>query len=208
MGAASADRPAIMVTAGPMLAGRYQGARLGACTDCRRFWSEYRAGTLDAPRIEAIQGELFPSTGNCMVMGTASTMAALTEALGMTLPGMAAIPAPMSGGCGWPRRRGAASSRWSARTRPSAILTRAAFENAVRVLMAFGGSTNAVVHLPGDRRPRGRGARSRRLRPPGPGHAGDRQPRPSGTYHMEDLAEAGGVPAVMKVLAPLLHSTP
>src|SRR2546425_706931 len=96
MGAASADRPAIVVTAGPMLAGRFEGARLGACTDCRRFWSEHRAGTLDAARLEAVQGELFPSTGTCMVMGTASTMAALTEALGLTLPGMAAVPAPLS----------------------------------------------------------------------------------------------------------------
>src|SRR2546428_6878258 len=96
MGAASADRPAIAVPAGPMLAGRFEGTRLGACTDCRRFWSEHRAGTLDAARLEAVQGELFPSTGTCMVMGTASTMAALTEALGLTLPGMAAVPAPLS----------------------------------------------------------------------------------------------------------------
>src|ERR671923_1357420 len=86
MGAASADRPAIVVTAGPMLTGRYEGMRLGACTDCRRLWAEHRAGEIDALRMEAIQGELFPSTGTCMVMGTASTMAAMTEALGMTLP--------------------------------------------------------------------------------------------------------------------------
>jgi dihydroxy-acid dehydratase len=79
-----------------MLTGRYEGMRLGACTDCRRLWTEHRAGEIDALRMEAIQGELFPSTGTCMVMGTASTMAAMTEALGMTLPGMAAIPAPLS----------------------------------------------------------------------------------------------------------------
>src|SRR5581483_9530120 len=108
MGAASADRPAIVVTAGPMLTGRHEGARLGACTDCRGLWAEHRAGRLDAARLEAIQGELFPSAGTCMVMGTASTMAALTEA----------PPPPPP-----------------------------AFENAVRVLMALGGSTNAVVHL-------------------------------------------------------------
>jgi dihydroxy-acid dehydratase len=206
MGAASADRPAIVVTAGPMLAGRFEGSRLGACTDCRRFWSEHRAGTLDAARLEAVQGELFPSTGTCMVMGTASTMAALTEALGMTLPGMAAIPAPLSGRL---RLAEAAGRRIVAMARedlrPSAILTRPAFENAVRLLMALGGSTNAVVHLPAIAGRAGvalglddfdRMARTTPM---------VANVRPSGKYHMDDLAEAGGIPAVLKVLAPLLH---
>jgi dihydroxy-acid dehydratase len=206
MGAASADHPAIVVTAGPMLAGRYEGARLGACTDCRRLWSEHRAGTLDAARLEAIQGELFPSTGTCMVMGTASTMAALTEALGLTLPGMAAVPAPLSRRL---RLAEAAGRRIVEMVRedlrPSAILTREAFDNAGRVLMALGGSTNAVVHLP---------AIAGRAGVPLALDDFDRlarttpmvaNVRPAGKYHMEDLAEAGGVPAVMKVLAPLLH---
>jgi dihydroxy-acid dehydratase len=206
MAAASADRPAIVVTAGPMLAGRHEGARLGACTDCRRLWSEHRAGTLDAARLEAIQGELFPSTGTCMVMGTASTMAALTEALGMTLPGMAAIPAPLSRRL---RLAEAAGRRMVEMIRedlrPSAILTPSAFENAVRVLMALGGSTNAVVHLlaiagragvPLDLDDFDRLARSTPM---------VANVRPSGKYHMEDLAEAGGIPAVLKVLAPLLR---
>jgi dihydroxy-acid dehydratase len=205
MGAASADRPAIVVTAGPMLTGRYDGARLGACTDCRRFWSEHRAGTLDAVRLEAIQGELFPSTGTCMVMGTASTMAALTEALGMTLPGMAAVPAPLSRRL---RLAEAAGRRIVAMVRedlrPSAILTRAAFQNALRVLMALGGSTNAVVHLPAIA-----GRAGIRLDLDDVDLAARSTPlvtntRPSGDYHMEDLAEAGGIPVVMKVLEPLL----
>ncbi|PYM58948.1 MAG: dihydroxy-acid dehydratase [Candidatus Rokuibacteriota bacterium] len=206
MGAASADRPAIVVTAGPMLAGRFEGARLGACTDCRRFWSEHRAGTLDAARLEAVQGELFPSTGTCMVMGTASTMAALTEALGLTLPGMAAVPAPLSRRL---RLAEAGGRRIVAMVgedlRPSRILTRRAFENAVRVLMALGGSTNAVVHLPAIA---GRAGVALalddfdRLARTTPMVA---NVRPSGQYHMEDLAEVGGIPAVMKVLAPLLH---
>jgi len=205
MGAASADRPAIVVTAGPMLAGRFEGARLGACTDCRRFWSEYRAGTLDAARLEAVQGELFPSAGTCMVMGTASTMAALTEALGMTLPGMAAIPAPLSRRLRLAEAAGRRIVEMAADgLRPSTILTRGAFENAVRVLMALGGSTNAVVHL--------LAIAGRAGVPLGLDdfdRIGRTTPvvanvRPSGTYHMEDLAEAGGIPGVMKVLAPLL----
>ena len=206
MGAASADRPALVVTAGPMLAGRFEGARLGACTDCRRVWGEHRAGTFDAVRLEAVQGELFPSTGTCMVMGTASTMAALTEALGLTLPGMAAIPAPSSRRL---RLAEAAGRRIVAMARedlrPSRILTRPAFENAVRVLMALGGSTNAVVHLPaiaaraGVDLDLGDFDRLARTTPM------VANVRPSGRYHMEDLAEAGGIPAVMKVLGPLLH---
>ena len=206
MGAASADRPAIVVTAGPMLTGRYEGMRLGACTDCRRLWTEHRAGEIDALRMEAIQGELFPSTGTCMVMGTASTMAAMTEALGMTLPGMAAIPAPLSRRLRLAEAAGRRIVEMAREDlRPSRILTRAAFENAVRVLMAIGGSTNVVVHLPAIAGRAGvplglddfdRFARTTPM---------VASIRPSGKYHMEDLAEAGGIPAVMKALAPLLH---
>jgi dihydroxy-acid dehydratase len=206
MGAASADRPAIVVTAGPMLTGRYEGMRLGACTDCRRLWTEHRAGEINALRMEAIQGELFPSAGTCMVMGTASTMAAMTEALGMTLPGMAAIPAPLSGRLRLAQAAGRRIVEMAREDlRPSRILTRAAFENAIRVLMAVGGSTNAVVHLPAIAGRAGvplglddfdRFARTTPM---------VASVRPSGKYHMEDLAEAGGIPAVMKALAPLLH---
>ena len=156
--------------------------------------------------MEAIQGELFPSTGTCMVMGTASTMAAMTEALGMTLPGMAAIPAPLSRRLRLAEAAGRRIVEMAREDlRPSRILTRAAFENAVRVLMAIGGSTNAVVHLPAIAGRAGvplglddfdRFARTTPM---------VASIRPSGKYHMEDLAEAGGIPAVMKALAPLLH---
>ncbi|HEV2126818.1 MAG TPA: dihydroxy-acid dehydratase, partial [Chloroflexota bacterium] len=96
MGAGSADVPALMVTGGPMLNGRYEGKDLGACTDCRRYWAEYRAGNVTAETMAALEDNLARSAGHCMVMGTASTMAACTEALGMMLPGGAAIPAPDS----------------------------------------------------------------------------------------------------------------
>jgi dihydroxy-acid dehydratase len=206
MGAASADVPALVVTAGPMLSGRYDHQHLGACTDCRRFWVEYRAGTLSTEELDVIEGALCPSTGHCMVMGTASTMASLTEALGMALPGCAAIPAPLSERL---RMAEASGRRIVGMVReglcPSRILSAEAFDNAIRVLMAVGGSTNAVIHLTAVA-----------------GRAGIQLPlerfdqlsretplltsiRPSGRFHMEELYEAGGVPAVMKELLPLLH---
>src|SRR5207237_3048001 len=93
MGAVSAGRPAIMLVAGPMLTGRHRGERLGACTDCRRFWARYRAGGVDAAEIADAEGQLACTAGTCAVMATRSTMACLAEALGMLLPGSAAIPA-------------------------------------------------------------------------------------------------------------------
>ena len=206
MGAASADVPAIVVSAGPMLSGRYDHQHLGACTDCRRFWVEYRAGTLSSDELDVIEGALCPSTGHCMVMGTASTMASLAEALGLALPGCAAIPAPLSERM----RMAEASGRRIVGMvredlRPSRILSPGAFDNAIRVLMAVGGSTNAVIHLTAVA---GRAGISLAL---------DRfdelsrqtpllaSVRPSGQFHMEDLYEAGGVPAVMKELEPLLN---
>jgi dihydroxy-acid dehydratase len=206
MGAASADVPSIIVTAGPMLSGRYDHQHLGACTDCRRFWVEYRAGTLSSEELDVIEGALCPSTGHCMVMGTASTMASLTEALGMALPGCAAIPAPLS-----ERQRMAEASgrRIVGMVRehliPSRILGPAAFDNAIRVLMAVGGSTNAVIHLTAVARRAGVPLTLDRF-----DQLSRETPlltsiRPSGQFHMEDLYEAGGVPAVMKELEPLLN---
>jgi dihydroxy-acid dehydratase len=207
MGAASADVPAIVVSTGPMLSGRYDHQHLGACTDCRRFWVEYRAGTLSSDELDVIEGALCPSAGHCMVMGTASTMASLAEALGMALPGCAAIPAPLSERL----RIAEASGRRIVgmvreELKPSRILTPDAFDNAIRVLMAVGGSTNAVIHLTAVAARAGVTLSLERF---------DRMSRdtpllasvrPSGRFHMEDLYEAGGVPAVLKELEPLLHT--
>jgi len=206
MGAASADVPALMVTSGPMLNGRYEGQDLGACTDCRRYWMEFRAGTVTRETMSELEDNLARSEGHCMVMGTASTMAACTEALGMMLPGGAAIPAPDSRRL----RFAEASGRQivalaKAGIKPSQVMTRQAFENAIRVLHAVGGSTNAVVHLP---------AIAGRLGITLPLDLFDdlsrttpwlANIRPSGKYQMEALFEVGGVPLVMKELEPLLH---
>src|SRR5262249_40477080 len=149
MGAASANKPAILLTGGPMLASRWNGQVLGACTDCRRLTEELRAGTITPEQYHQIEEALGRSTGHGMVMGTASTMAALAEALGMALPGTAAIPAPDSRRL----RLAEAVGRQIVETvrlglTPARILTEHAFENALRLFMAIGGSTNALVHLP------------------------------------------------------------
>ena len=206
MGAASADLPALMVTSGPMLKGQYEGKDLGACTDCRRYEAEYRAGTISYETFCEIEDVICRSVGHCMVMGTASTMAAVAEALGMTLPGCAAIPAPDSRRL----RLAEASGRQIVdmvrrNLKPSDLMTRQAFENAIRVCMALGGSTNAVVHLL---------AIAGRLGVDLPLELFDEISRttpvianlkPTGKYQMEELFEAGGVPAVMKELAGSLH---
>src|SRR5262249_6064879 len=148
MGAASAGVPAIQLLAGPMMTGRHEGERLGACTDCRRFWAQDRAGKLTTQQIDAIEGRLATTTGTCAVMGAASTMACLAEALGMALPGTAAIPAVHADRLRAAEATGeAAVALAHSRLIPEQILTPRAFENALRVLLAIGGSTNAIIHL-------------------------------------------------------------
>ena len=149
MAAASADRPAVVLPVGPMLVGHFKGEVLGACTDCRRLWGQHRAGTFSREDIEKVSERLAPTKGTCMVMGTASTMGCLVETLGMGLPGSGSIPATHSDRLrlaeatgGWRR-----SLRSSDGPKPSEIMTGAAFRNALTVLQAIGGSTNALVHL-------------------------------------------------------------
>ena len=205
MAAASADLPAIVLPGGPMLDGHYEGQTLGACTDCRRYWTEYRAGTLPPEALDAIEGALVPSAGHCMVMGTASTMACAAEALGMTLPGAACIPAPDARRLQLAEATGArAVGLAHERLRPSAILTPAAFDNAIRVVCALGGSTNAVIHLTAIA-----GRLGIRLTPAHFDALSRTTPllgnmKPTGSYQMEALFEAGGVPAVLRELRPLL----
>src|SRR5499425_3281266 len=206
MGAASADVPAVQLLAGPMMPMPYHGERLGACTDCRRFWAKYRAGGLDATEIREIEGNLATTAGTCAVMGTASTMASIAETLGMALPGTAAIPAVHAD-----RLRAAeASGRQAvalaaAGLRPSRIITAESIENALRVLLAIGGSTNAIIHLTAIAGRVGVPISLNRLN-----ELSDSTPvlvdlKPTGQHYMSDLHAAGGVGAVLRELKPLLH---
>jgi L-arabonate dehydrase len=206
MGAASADVPAIMVTGGPMLRGMYRGSTIGSGTDTRRFWNEKRAGRLSDEEWCEIESCVSRSAGHCMVMGTASTMTSLAEALGMTLSGCANIPAADSRRLAIAEESGRRAVQMACEElRPSRILTRTAFENAIRVNMAIGGSTNAIIHLV---------AIAGRLGLDLPLDKFDEisrstpfitNIRPSGAFLMEDLFYAGGLPAVMKELGSRLN---
>jgi len=206
MGAASADIPAIMVTGGPMLRGKWRTEELGSGTDAWRLWAMRRAGQLSDEEWCEAESCMSRSAGHCMVMGTASTIASMVEALGMTLPGNAAIPAPDS-------RRMALAEMTGRRImemvqedlKPSKILTAQAFDNAIRADMAIGGSTNAIIHLV---------AIAGRVGVPLALSRFDElsrttpflvNVRPSGKHLMEDFFYAGGLPVVMKELLPLLH---
>jgi dihydroxy-acid dehydratase len=206
MGAASADIPSIFVTGGPMLSGQYRGKEIGSGTDMRKLFDLYRTGELSEEGLMEVEACSARSNGHCMVMGTASTMASIVEALGMTLPGGAAIPAPDSRRLSFAEQCGRriVDMVWED-LRPSHVMTRQALENAVTVDMAIGGSTNAVVHLLAIA-----GRLGIELTLEDFHNISKRTPflanlRPSGAYLMEDFCYAGGIPAVMKQLLPLLH---
>jgi dihydroxy-acid dehydratase len=207
MGAASADIPALMVTGGPMLRGKWRMEELGSGTDVWRLWAERRAGRLTDEELCEAESCMSRSAGHCMVMGTASTMASMAEALGMTLPGNAAIPAPDSRRLALAELSGrrAVALALAGGPKPSEIMTAMAFDNAIRADMAIGGSTNAIIHLVaiagrlGVRLPL---SRFDELSTTTPLLA---NLRPSGKYLMEDFFYAGGLPAVLKELLPLLH---
>ncbi len=190
MGAASANVPCVQLVTGSMLTGSHQGERVGACTDCRRYWGRYRAEEIDADEISRVNDQLVASVGTCSVMGTASTMACVAEALGIALSGSASAPAVTADRIRVAERSGATAVQ-IAKTNltPDKILTAKAFENALRVLLAIGGSTNGVIHLDA---------------------MGRETPvlldlKPSGQHYMEDLHRAGGLPTLLRELKSLLH---
>jgi dihydroxy-acid dehydratase len=206
MAAVSADLPTVVIPVGPMVVGHHKGEVLGACTDCRRLWAKYRAGEIDDVEIEAVNGRLAPSVGTCMVMGTASTMACITETLGLSLPMSATIPAPHA-----ERFRSAeASGRVAAAMaiakgpRPSEFLTASSFRNAQVVLQAIGGSTNGLIHLTAIAN-----RTKHRIDLEGFDKLGREVPvlidlKPSGEHYMEHFHHAGGVPKLMAQLGDLL----
>jgi len=206
MGAISANRPAIQLVTGPMMTGPWRGERLGACTDCRRFWARFRAGDVSRGEIDEIEGKLATTAGTCAVMGTASTMASIAEALGMMLPGTAAIPAVHADRLRAAEATGMAAVELARRKlTPDRIVTARAVENALRVLLAIGGSTNAILHLTAIAGRAGVDVSLRRLN-----ELSDTTPvlvdlKPTGPHYMEDLFAAGGIGAVLRELKPLLH---
>ena len=206
MAAASADVPAISLVTGPMLSSSHRGERIGACTDCRRFWGEYRGGSIKEDELKEVTGQLVPSVGTCGVMGTASTMACMAEAMGMMLPGGATIPAVLSERLRHSEESGAHAVKLSKmKLKPSEIMTPAALKNALRMLLAVGGSTNCLVHLAAIA-----GRLGVQLDMDAFNTLGAETPvlvdlKPSGKYYMDDLYRAGGMAVVLRELKPLLN---
>ena len=206
MGAVSGGRPAVMLVAGPMMTGRHHGERLGACTDCRRFWAQYRASKVDDKEISEVEAKLATTAGTCAVMGTASTMACLAEALGMILPGTAAIPAVHADRLRAAEATGAAAVKLiGSKLTPDKIINQKSVENALRVLLAIGGSTNAIIHLTAIAGRAGVPVSLKQLN-----ELSDSTPvlvnlKPVGNGYMEDLFAAGGMGALMREIKDLLH---
>ena len=206
MGAVSANRPAVMLVGGPMMTGRHQGERLGACTDCRRFGAKYRAGAIDEKEINQVEGNLATTAGTCAVMGTASTMACIVEALGMILPGTAAIPAVHADRLRAAEETGALAVRLiGSYLTPQRIVNTKSVENALRVLLAIGGSTNAIIHLTAIAGRAGVPVSLERLNT-----LSDTTPvlvnlKPVGNGYMEDFFAGGGMGALLREIKDLLH---
>ena len=206
MGAASAGKPAALLVGGPMMTGRHKGERLGACTDCRRFWANYRGGSVDDAEINQVEGRLAVTAGTCAVMGTASTMALLAETLGMMLPNTAAIPAVHADRLRAAEETGALAARMIGTDRtPQNIMTPEAVRNALRVLLAISGSTNALIHLTAIAGRLGIDVDLEDFN-----RLSDDTPvlvnlKPVGQGYMEDFHTAGGLEGVLRALAPKLE---
>ncbi|WP_285293817.1 IlvD/Edd family dehydratase [Aureimonas altamirensis] len=207
MAAASVDLPTVVVPVGPMVVGHHRGEALGACTDCRRLWGAHRAGEIDETEIDTVNGRLAPSVGTCMVMGTASTMACITETLGLSLPMGATIPAPHAERVRLAEDSGKVAARMAVEggPLPSRLLTPQSFRNAMIVMQAIGGSTNGIIHLAAIA-----GRTEHTLSLDELDEIGRTVPvlvdlKPSGQHYMEHFHHAGGVPKLLKQLGDLVE---
>ena len=206
MGAASAGIPAIQLVTGSMLTGSHRSERVGACTDCRRYWARYRADEIDEQEIADVNNQLVASVGTCSVMGTASTMACIAEALGMMVPGGASAPAVTADRIRVAEQTGALAVQIAhQRLTIDKVLTAEAFENAMRVLLAIGGSTNGIVHLAAIAGRLGFDIDLRALDRMGRDTPVLVDLKPSGRHYMEDFHKAGGMATLLRELKPLLH---
>jgi dihydroxy-acid dehydratase len=205
MGAISMGLPAIFVPAGPMLRGHWRGQTLGSGSDAWKYWDEKRAGKISEADWAEIENGIARSFGTCMTMGTAATMMSIAEALGLTLPNASALPAADSG---HPRMAAAAGRRivdmvWEDLT-PQKVLSPASFDNAIKVHMALGGSTNAIIHVIAMARRAGIALSLERFDQLSREVPVIANIRPSGAFLMEDFFYAGGLPALMKMLGDRL----
>ncbi len=206
MGAISAGVPAIQLVVGPMMTGRYRGERLGACTDCRRFWARHRAGEVSEAEIADIEDNLAVTAGTCAVMGTASTMACLAEPLGMCLPGSAAVPAVHADRLRIAEATGAEAVRLAgSELIPDRIVTRESLENALKMLLAISGATNAIIHLAAIAGRVGLTIDLHHLNALSASTPVLVNLKPTGQHYMEDFHAAGGVGAVLHELKPQLN---
>lgn len=206
MASVSADIPSIALVVGPMMTGSWRGERLGACTDCRRMWADYRGAGLDAEEIADVTQQLCPTAGTCMVMGTASTMACITEALGLMVPMGATAPAVSSDRLRLGVQTGREAVRLIANSvTPREILSEDSFHNAITVLSAIGGSTNAIIHLTAIA-----GRMGIKLGLDDFDRISAATPllvdcKPAGKGYLPDMHTAGGMPALLAELKPLLR---
>lgn len=206
MGAVSAGKPGVLLVAGPMMTGRYKRERLGACTDCRRFWAQYRAGNISQQEIDQIEGNLAVTSGTCAVMGTASSMALIAETLGVMLPNTASIPAVHADRLRASEQTGVLAAKMAIQGGPrlDQLISKDSVENALRVLLSVSGSTNAIIHLSAIAGRAGIEVDLERFN-----ELSDETPvlvdlKPVGSGYMEDFHTAGGLDGVLRALAPQL----
>ena len=207
MGAFSANIPSTLLVSGPMMTGRYKNQRLGACTDCRRFWSKYRANEINKEEINLIEDNLATTAGTCPIMGTASSMAIIAETLGIMVPGTSCIPSVHSDRLRASEETGviAASLTQNNKLLPSNIITKKSIENALRILLSISGSTNAIIHLTAIARRLGIFISLEQLN-----KISDETPvlvnlKPTGEGYMEDLYASGGLDPILNELKDQLH---